>query len=80
MGRFDELQSVRNYLRRYRVDLLVFDRNFLTRGDLPESYKAVLPSTIEVSPMFEEAEALGRTRCHIVEGPGWIALFASCLS
>lgn len=80
MGRFDDLQSVRDHIKRYRVDLLVFDRQFLVRGELPESYKAVLPSTTEVSPMFAEAEALGRARCHIIEGPGWIALFASCLS
>ena len=80
MGRFDDLQSVRSYVRRYRIDMLVFDRHFLAQGELPQSYKAVLPSKERVTPMLRMAEVVGRPSCHIIERSGWIALFTSCLS
>lgn len=79
MGQLTDRPIMLAYVRRYDVDLLIFDRGFLETGILPQNYQAALPPPHRISPSYDGVTTLRAASCRVVESRQWVAIFTSCL-
>ncbi len=66
-------------IRRYRIDLLVFDRAFLKTGVLPGRYRRTMPPPHRIRPSEAQLAALRAASCRIVDTRHSVLIFTSCL-
>ena len=79
MAPLDRSPAFTRLLNRNDIDLLVFDRNFLSTGLLPERYRHTMPPPHRILPSIGKAAIIRASGCRVVETADWIAVFTSCL-
>lgn len=67
-------------IRRQKVDLLIFDRQFLASGVPPKSYSGAMPPPHRIAPSLDQVERLRAASCQVVETQRWVAIFTTCLA
>ena len=66
-------------LRRHDIDLLLFDRAFLSTGILPHKYQHSMPPPHRIKPSIARIAAIRASGCRVVETRHWVAIFTDCL-
>lgn len=79
MATLDRGPAFTRLLNRYDIDLLIFDRHFLSTGVLPERYRHTMPPPHQMLPSIGKAAIIRASGCRVVETADWVAIFTSCL-
>ena len=65
-------------IRRYRIDLLVFDRKFLETGVVPGRYLRTMAPPHQIRPSKGQLKKLRAASCRIVETRSSVLIFTGC--
>ncbi len=79
MAALDRSPAFFRELYRHDIDLLVFDRAFLSTGILPGKYQHSMPPPHRIKPSIAQIAAIRAKGCRVVETSHWVAIFTGCL-